>query len=94
MSSVFKIWTDRRNSHGEPIYLHFECDVATIEQFVHCLNEGKLIIGAQLWVRPAKDDDGPCLEINRRKVIAIGRAAVASVEIPRYRFVQFEEALA
>lgn len=92
MSSVYKIWTERRNANGEPIFLHFECDVPTIEQFVHALNDGKLILGAQLWVRSAKDDDGSCLEIIRRKVIAIGKAAVASVEIPRDRFVSFEEA--
>ena len=88
--SVFRITLTTRNPHTrEPHFVNFECASPSMEDLVVRLNGGRLVAGHSLVTRKMAEE--AAFEVIGRKPITIGCAGVAHIEIPAFRFVEFEE---
>lgn len=89
MKQVFRITTPEVNQlNGYQRFINFECDYTSVDHLADDLASGKLVLGMALLTRPT--DQPQTQEVVRRHPMALGRERVASIEIPFWRFVEYE----
>lgn len=69
-------------------WTNIELPFDSIEAIVAQLNAGYVVVGDRLSVRKVGPGE---LEVTGRRPIALGARGVASIEVPRVRFVEYEE---
>ena len=85
--NIFIIHTPRRNQKGDCVYMHFGCDLSTVEEFARKLTAGEFVVGTQVWVMKAEDEVGPYLDIYRTRDVALGPLGVISIATSNDRYV-------
>lgn len=91
MASVFRVILPGTNPRtGAVMFVNFECRYPTLDLLVSDLNDGTIVMGSSLFTRKSREEKG-VLEVVDRTPYAIGRAGVARIETPVFRFVEYEE---
>jgi len=91
MRSVFRvILPGTHPKTGALMFVNFECSYPTMDLLVSDLNDGQIICGSSLFTKKSKEERN-ALEIISRVPYAIGKAGIARIETPVFRFVEYEE---
>ena len=76
------------NKTGRQYFTLFECDYASIDELAAALSKGWVIGGVKLLIRRGEGNE---TEVYGREPFALAAAGVASIVLPRDRFVEYEE---
>lgn len=88
--TVFKVLTNDLNSRtGQRLFVNFETTAKSLEELYQQFQDDKMAYGQQLFTKPSGERD--ILEITDRREIILGREAVHKVEIPKFRFAEYED---
>lgn len=90
MKSVYRVNLAGINPRtGAAHFINFECSHGSLEQLVADLNDGKIIIGEVLRVRPTADR--AVIEVMHRRPFALAKGGFGSIAVPDVRFVEYED---
>lgn len=92
MKSVFVVTLVNVNQRtGVALWINFECGYGSIAELTAALNDGDLVAGEALYTSRLPDEPD-AVEVMSRRPYALGRRGIASIELPRVRFVEYGDA--
>ena len=88
--AVFLIhFTHVNHKTGQHYFVNFEADVDTVAELTEQFNADGLVAGRRLWTKPGSVPGET--EVTGRTEIAINAASVHTIEVPKNRYVQYED---
>lgn len=74
----------------QALFMFFECGIADLEELVARLNEGQVVVGSKLHTQ--RTGETGLVEVVKRYPVALTSRGVGRIEVPHWRFVEYEAA--